>query len=77
MMDTRIVRIMDGYWRIMTPDGDISPEEMSDLKSYLDEIRYPYEMDEHGIAIHGSILWNEIEERFLLFYDGIADVIPF
>jgi len=77
MMNQRIVRITDGYWRIATPDGEICAEEMTNLKCYLDEIRYPYEIDQHGIGIHGSILWNEIEERLLHFYDGIADVIPF
>ena len=76
-MDQRIVRIVDGYWRIRTPDGDICTEETANLKVYLEEIRYPYEVDQHGIAIHGSILWNEIEERLLHFYDGVADVIPF
>jgi hypothetical protein len=76
-MEDRIVRIVDGYWRISTPDTDISAEEAANLKSYLDEIRYPYEVDQYGIAIHGSMLWTEIEEGLLHFYDGVADVIPF
>ena len=76
-MEDRIVRILDGYWRIETPEGKISLKEMSELRSYLDEIRYPYEFDKDGIAVHGSILWSEIEERLLHFYDGVANVIPF
>ena len=76
-MEDRIVRIVDGYWRITTPETEISAEEAARLRSYLDEIQYPYEVDQYGIAIHGSILWTEIQERLHHFYDGVADVIPF
>lgn len=76
-MNYRVVRIIDGYWRIKTAEGEIDVEEVARLKAYLDEIRYPYEIDQHGIAIHGSILWEEIEECLVHFYDGIAVVIPF
>jgi len=76
-MNQRIVRIADGYWRITTPEGNISGDEVDSLKCYLDEIQYPYELDEHGIAIHGSLLWSEIELGLRDFYDGFADIIPF
>lgn len=76
-MNYRVVRIIDGYWRIQSSEGEIDHEEVARLKVYLDEIRYPYELDQHGIAIHGSMLWTEVEERLVHFYDGIAVVVPF
>lgn len=76
-MEARIVSPTDGYWRIQDDKGDISKEEQAKLQAFLDKIQMPYEIDAYGIGIHGSVLWEEIDEHLSLFYDGVAEVYPF
>ncbi len=76
-LKTRIVRVVDGYWRVSSTEDEISKQEIAELESFLREIRFPYHVDQDGIAVPDSITWKEIEEQLLHFYDGVADVTPF
>jgi len=76
-MEIRVARIVDGYWRVSTADGEIPADEAANLEVFLREIRFPFHVDQYGVAIDGSVTWSEVEEQLLFFYDGVADVTPF
>ena len=76
-METRIVTKIDGKWRISTEKGEIDSREMRSLQEYLDEIRYPYKIDDDGIGIEGTLGRDDVCERLEHFYDEIAEVYPF
>ena len=76
-METRVVRKIDGKWRISTDKGEIDFRELRSLQNYLAEIRYPYQIDDNGIGFEGTLGWNDVCERLERFYDGMAEGIRF
>ena len=76
-MESRIITLDDGYWRIHCDTQDVGLEEQKKLQEYLSEIQMPHEIDEFGIGIHGSVLWEEIDEKLRPFYRGVEEIYPF
>jgi hypothetical protein len=76
-METRIVRLEDGFWRIRTDTGELSESEQNELKKYFDEIKIPYRIIAGSLCVSGGVDREAIFERVEHFYEGRAEVYPF
>ena len=76
-METRVVQIEEGWWRIRTDQGEISSDERDNVVRYFNEIRFPYRIRARRVCVPESIPWAVIEESLLHFYDGWAELYRF
>jgi hypothetical protein len=76
-METRVVRLEEGHWRIRTEAGELSDSERDELIHYFGEIKLDYCLSNDHVAIVGSIDRDAVFELLGRFYAGRADVLPF
>jgi len=76
-METRVVRLEDGLWRIRTDSGELPESERDELLEHFGEIKLNYRLVGGHVCIAGAIDRDTVFERLQHFYDGRAELLPF
>lgn len=73
-LPVRIVKLEEGFWRVLTVTGMLDCEEQDELLAFLNEMRLPYQKHGGVVAIAGTISPECVDECLSLFYEGRAEV---